>query len=275
MPSPEIGLIAPPTRPDLLRRLTGRLSQVVPGARLLAQDLLGADATIDFVALEPDGRIALVLVGEEDEDLALIGMAVAQRAWVEARLRDWLQLAPSLRIRPEAGVRVVLLCPEFRPQTRLAARALGPRAIGLVRYRCVEDGAGVEALVEHLIDDDEPVREAPPAPDGDGAGPPPPDRVSAPGWPMRSIGAIRIRGPIDLRIPCFQITTQLDPPDPEPDVLKQQSICAHKRAQHAEDQDLRAHHDTDSRQNQRLGVSAVARIHKPEHYKSQTQSKTQ
>jgi hypothetical protein len=77
-------------------------------------------------------------------------------------------------------VRVVLLCPDFRPQTRLAARALGPRAIGLVRYRCVEDGAGVEALVEHLIDDDEPVREAPPSPDGDGAGPPPPDRVSAP-----------------------------------------------------------------------------------------------
>ena len=188
MPSSEIGLTTPPTRPELLRLLTGRLTQVVPGAQLLAQGMLGADAPIDFVAVEPDGRITLVLVGEDDEDLALIGMGIAQRAWVEARLRDWLQLAPSLRIRPEAGVRVVLLCPRFRPQTRLAARALGPRAIGLARYRCVEDAAGVETLVEHVIDDAEPAEETTPSPGRDAARSPEtsPQAAACPEPPFRS-----------------------------------------------------------------------------------------
>ena len=131
--------------------LLARLPDVVPGIELLARDLLAAEERIDFVGLEPTGRVTLVLVGEEDEDLELVGRALAHRAWVEERLPDWLQLAPRLGIRPEAGVRVLLLCHALRPETIAAARALGTAVLGLARYRCVSNGAGVEALVESMV----------------------------------------------------------------------------------------------------------------------------
>ena len=49
--------------------------------------------------------------------------------WVEARLRDWRQLAPGLGLRPEAGVRVWLLAPRFRTESLAAARAAGGIAL--------------------------------------------------------------------------------------------------------------------------------------------------
>jgi hypothetical protein len=130
----------------------------------LAEDVLGAEAPIDFVAIDPSGRVVLLLVGDEGDDLELVARGLAQRAWVEPRLRDWLQLAPSLGIRPEAGVRVVLLSPSFRAETLAAARALGPEAPVLAHYRCVRNSAGVEALVELLT----------PHPDAPAAGSTPP-----------------------------------------------------------------------------------------------------
>lgn len=161
----EIRLTAPPPREELLRRLLPRLPDVVPGLRLLAQDLLGHEGRIDFVAAEPGGRVVLVLVGEEDEDLELVGRALAQRRWVEQRLPDWLQLAPNLGVRPDAAIRVLLLCASLRPETVAAARALGSEQIGLARYRCLQNGAGVEAVVELELGDDQAVeREEPAAP---------------------------------------------------------------------------------------------------------------
>ena len=145
---PELSLTAPPPRDELLPRLRQRLPEAVPGLRVVAEGVLGAEATIDFVGLDPDGRVTLVLVGGEGQDLELLARALAQRAWVTPRLRDWQQLAPELGVRSEAGVRVVLLCPEFRPACEAAARSLGAEAPVLVRYRCVRNGAGIEALVE-------------------------------------------------------------------------------------------------------------------------------
>jgi len=146
----DLVLAPSPPRSQLLQQLRPRLSSLVPGGQLLAVELLGEGSTIDFVALEPGGRVVLVFVGQAGQDLELVGRALAQRAWVEARLRDWLQLAPHLGVRPEAGSRALLVCPGFQDETRAAAEALGRDALALAQYRCVRNGAGVEALVEFV-----------------------------------------------------------------------------------------------------------------------------
>jgi hypothetical protein len=144
----DLTLTGPPRRPQLIEGLRTRLGDVVPAFRLIAEGVLGADANIDFVGVEPTGRVVLILVGAEGGDLELVGRAVAQRAWVEPRIRDWIQLAPNLGLRPGAGVRAVLLCPSFGHETEAAAAALGDQAVSLVRYRCVLNGGNLEILIE-------------------------------------------------------------------------------------------------------------------------------
>jgi len=157
---PELALTTSPPRADLLRQLRPRLDELAPGLRIAAENVLGADARIDFVGVEASGRVVLVIVGTDEEDLALVARALAQRAWVEARLRDWLQLAPSLGARPEAGVRVWLLAPRFRGESLAAARAAG--GIALASYRCVRAVSGEsDALVEALGEGSEPDAQAP------------------------------------------------------------------------------------------------------------------
>ena len=144
-------------------QLRASLGHAVPGIRLLAEGLLGADSPIDFVALEPAGRVVLILVGGHGQDLELVGRGLAQRAWVEARLDDWIQLAPNLGLRPGAQVRVLLLCPAYAPETHAAIRALGSDVMAPVIYRCVENGAASEVLVEHVLAD-EPAAAGTPSP---------------------------------------------------------------------------------------------------------------
>lgn len=148
---PELALTTLPPRADLLRQLRPRLDELTPGLRIVAESLLGAEARIDFVGVEASGRVVLVIVGTDEEDLALVARALAQRAWVEARLRDWLQLAPSLGARAEAGVKVWLLAPRFRGESLAAARAAG--GIALASYRCVRSASGAsDALLEAFAD---------------------------------------------------------------------------------------------------------------------------
>jgi hypothetical protein len=132
----------------MLRELRARVGELVPGGRVLAEALLGLASRIDLVLAEPSGRAALLLLGGDSDGLALLGRAVAQRAWVEARLPDWLQLAPGLGLRPEAGVRALLLCPSFCPETRAAARALGGDAVALISWRWIRDGARTALLLQ-------------------------------------------------------------------------------------------------------------------------------
>jgi hypothetical protein len=151
---PDLALTAPPPRADLLRQLRSRIDAIAPGVRWVAQGLLGADSRVDFVGVEASGRVVLVIVGTAEEDLALVARSLAQRAWVEARLRDWLQLAPGLGLRPEAGVRVWLLAPRFGGESLAAARAAG--GIALATYRCVRNGSvGSDTLVEALAEAEE------------------------------------------------------------------------------------------------------------------------
>ena len=146
----DLTLAEPPRRPQLIEGLRTRLSEVVPALQLIAEGVLGANSSIDFVGVEPTGRVVLILVGEKDDDLELIALAIAQRAWVEPRIRDWIQLAPNLGLRPGAGVRVVLLCPSFRHETEAAAAALGDQTVSLVRYRYLLNGGNLEIFIEPI-----------------------------------------------------------------------------------------------------------------------------
>lgn len=111
----------PETRRRLLREAVG---DWVPGWRPLAENLLGADARIDLVGCDARGAAVIALVDlEPDGDMALVAWGLAQRAWVEARLPDWAQLAPETGLSEGAGVRALLLAPRFRPAALEAAAA--------------------------------------------------------------------------------------------------------------------------------------------------------
>ncbi len=146
----DVAFSGAPPRPQLLAALRLRIASLAPGLRPIAEGLLGADARIDFVALEPPGRVVLILVGQEGEDLELIGRALAQRAWVEPRLSDWIQLGPNLGLMPNSGVRAILLCPTFRPETLAAASALPADALTLMQFRCLTNASGLEILLEPI-----------------------------------------------------------------------------------------------------------------------------
>ncbi len=144
----DLTITEPPARSQLIEQLRPRLGEVVPTFHLVAEGLLAANTRIDFVGVEPSGRVVLILVGNQGEDLELVGRALAQRVWVESRIRDWIQLAPDLGIRPGAGVRVLLLCPSFCSDTEAAVATLGAAAVDLARFRCLRNGTGLEILLE-------------------------------------------------------------------------------------------------------------------------------
>jgi hypothetical protein len=140
-----------PNRAELIARVRESLAELGSSLRLLAQDVLGADARIDLVAADPDGRIHLVLVSAAHDDLGLVALGLAQRAWVEARLSDWTQLAPQLGLRSDGPVRVVLVAPDFSPTAEAAVRAAGAEDFDLVRYRCLRspaEGNAIQVLLE-------------------------------------------------------------------------------------------------------------------------------
>ncbi len=135
-------------RPELVREVRRGLAELGSSLRMLAEDVLGADARIDLVAADADGNVTLVLLGAEADDLALVALALAQRAWVEARIRDWIQLAPDLGIRREGPVRVILIAPDFSAPAVAASRAADPEHIDLIRYRCLRNGTDTRVLLE-------------------------------------------------------------------------------------------------------------------------------
>lgn len=145
---PELRWVGAPERGALHRALRQRLPDLGLVLRVLAEDLLGAEAPIDWLALDPQGGVVLVLVGSDGDDLALVGRALAQKAWVEPRLRDWRQLAPRLGLEADAPVRLLLLAPSFSAASLAAAGSLGPVVAGLATYRCVRNGGSVEVLLE-------------------------------------------------------------------------------------------------------------------------------
>jgi hypothetical protein len=131
-----------------LRALRRALAAGPEHLRVVAEDLLGAETRIDWVCAGPDGETWVVLQAEAGRDLELVARGLAQRAWVEARLADWLQLAPELGLRPEAGVHALLLCPAFGSEARAAAAAVAaPGPIRLATCHFEREGAELRAWI--------------------------------------------------------------------------------------------------------------------------------
>ena len=134
-----------PERAQLLRGLAAQISRLDTPLRVLAEDVLGLDSAIDVVAVDTHDRVVLILVSEDPDDLGLFTRGLAQRAWLSARLPDWLKLAPGLAVRADAEVRLLLLAPDHPISSRAAAASLEAGGVELLRYGWLSDG-GRKAL---------------------------------------------------------------------------------------------------------------------------------
>jgi len=146
----EVLARAHPERSELLRQLRIRLPKLADPLEIVAEQILGLDSRIDFVAKDPRGQVVLVFLADRGSDLALLADSLAQRSWMEPRVADWLKLAPQLGLRPELGVRVLLLASHLDPRTIAAAKSLEGPIIDLGVCRPVPNGAGIEILVDVL-----------------------------------------------------------------------------------------------------------------------------
>lgn len=131
-----------PPRAALLRAIADALVELDPPLTRVAERVLGLDARIDLVARDERGGVVVVSVAGPGEDLSGLTDALAQRSWLEPRLLDWLQIAPTLPVDPGRGVRALLLAPRFEPRTLAAARALGEATIELATCRARREVAG-------------------------------------------------------------------------------------------------------------------------------------
>lgn len=138
----------------LRRELRSQLGRLGVPLQILAEDVAGeADGRIEWIAMAPDGRVCVALVDAEGEDDALVARGLAQRAWVQARIADWLKLAPGLQARPDLRPRLLLLAPEFSRLARVAAReADSDGLLQLARIRWSVGGNGGPALRVELLD---------------------------------------------------------------------------------------------------------------------------
>ena len=123
---------------DLRRALRRELEQLRPPLRILAENVLAEGSRIDLVARDALGDLVVVMIGRVGDDLELFTRALAHRAWVEARIPDWLQLAPELEL--SSNVHALLMCPEFQPETLAAAQVALP-PVQLSVYRDLLAGA--------------------------------------------------------------------------------------------------------------------------------------
>ena len=91
-----------------------------------------------------------MFLADRGSDLRALADCLAQCSWVEPRVGDWLKLAPQLGLRPELGVRVLLLASHLDPRTIAAARSVQGPVIDLGLCRPIPNGAGIEIWVDLL-----------------------------------------------------------------------------------------------------------------------------
>ena len=94
--------------------------------------------------------MVLVFLADRGSDLGLLADSLAQRSWMEPRVADWVKLAPHLGLRPQLGVRILLLASHLDPRTVAAAKSLEGHVIDLGICRPVANGAGFEILIDLL-----------------------------------------------------------------------------------------------------------------------------
>ena len=127
-------------RARALRELRSRIPKLPDPLEIVAEQILGLESRIDFVARDRRGQVVLVFLADRGSDLGLLADSLAQRAWMEPRVADWVKLAPQLGLRP-LGVRVLLLASHLDPRTVAAAKSLEGPVIDLGICRPVPNGA--------------------------------------------------------------------------------------------------------------------------------------
>jgi len=126
-----------PDRRTLRRSVRHELRRLDPSIRVVAEDLLTEATTVDLIARGGGGELVAIRIGRGGDDDRLLTSLLADRTWLIPRLVDWGKLAPELDFDPAAGVRGLLVCPDFRRETCSAATLLPEPAIGLIRYHCL------------------------------------------------------------------------------------------------------------------------------------------
>lgn len=134
-------------RAELRRGFATSMRQLGLALELIAEDVLGeADEPIDWIAAGPDGRVWVVLLETGADAVGMIERGLVQRAWVEARVPDWRQLAPSLALRAGLAPGVLLVAREHGRSARIAAREAMGDAVMLAQW----SGHAVEPLLALL-----------------------------------------------------------------------------------------------------------------------------
>ena len=108
----------------------------------MVESMAGLEGPIDWVCLDPSGRVVLVQWAEPGEDLGALTHLIAQLRWVRPRLRDWHALAPSREIDPDQDPGGLLVARRFSARTCEAAAPLA-RQLRLARWIDVPDRAGL------------------------------------------------------------------------------------------------------------------------------------
>lgn len=151
-----------PDRRTLRRAIRHELRRLDSSIRVVAEDLLTETTTVDLVGRGASGELVAIRIGRGGDDDRLLTALLADRTWLTPRLVDWCKLAPELDLDPDAGVRGLLVCPDFRRETCSAATLLPEQAIGLIRYHCLPRSHGRWAVLLESVKLDPPIHRASP-----------------------------------------------------------------------------------------------------------------
>lgn len=138
-------------RAELLRQLRSLLPKLPDPLEIVAEEILGLESRIDFVTRDSRGQVVLVFLADRGSDLGVLAEALAQCSWMEPRVADWVKLVPHLGLRPQLGVRGLLLASSrLDPRTLAAAGSVEGPVIELGVCRPVSNGATTEILIDLL-----------------------------------------------------------------------------------------------------------------------------
>jgi hypothetical protein len=142
----EWGLV--PKRPELRRAVRDRLRSGDPSLRILAEDFLASESTIDLLAVGDQGELVSIRIGRPGEDAELLTRSLSDLTWLRPRTRNLQKLLPGLGIEASAHARSILLCPDFGAETRAAIENLASHSIQLMVYRCYRRHGQLGVILE-------------------------------------------------------------------------------------------------------------------------------
>jgi len=137
-----------PERRALRRAIRHELLRRDGSWRVIAEELLAESSRIDLLVRGAEGELVVIRIGAAEEDAALLTRLLSDRAWLAPRIEDWMKLAPELDLDPTAGIRGLLVCPDFGRETCLATTGLPERSMELLRYRFLAQQGRLVACLE-------------------------------------------------------------------------------------------------------------------------------